>query len=68
MVGQYELKSPYHKNKMLPFNVMYKNYDDTFEVYTEEYKGWTCSPVNTQYTEESIKSLINKGIIKLKEV
>lgn len=67
IIGKYELKSPYHKRKMLPFNVLRKNLDGTFEVNTVEYSGKKCFPINTDYTENNINRLIAKKIITIKK-
>jgi len=66
MTGNYVLKSPYHKNKMLPFNILYKSYDGMYRVITEEYKGKKCYPVDTYYPPKEIQKLITKGIIHKK--
>ncbi len=63
MIGNYKFKSPYHKNKELPFNVEYKSYDGKYKIYTEEYKGWKCYPIDAYYKAEDIKEMITKGII-----
>ena len=67
ITGQYELKSPYHKRKMLPFNVLRKNLDGTFRVKTVEYSGKKCFPIDIDYTENNINRLIAKKIIAIKK-
>ena len=58
MAGTYWLKSPYHKNKKLPFNIESDGY-----VSTVEYKGWDAYLVQGKYSLESLNELIDKGII-----
>ena len=66
--GNYEVKSPYHKNKMLPFTITGGIYDKEYpiEVSTVEYKGWTPNYFTTGYTEERIRQMLVAGIIKRK--
>lgn len=65
--GEYYVISPYHKaKKKLPFRIWggstYGEYP--VNVSTVEYKGWERRNVETNYSIESIKELIEKGIIK----
>jgi len=65
--GDYTLKSPYHKNKRLPFIITGRQWftpEHPIEVNTVEYKGWTKHDINTGYSIESIKWLIESGTIK----
>ena len=59
--GNYSFKSPYHKNKRLPFNIIGRSYDDNFpiQVNTVSYRGWTKECISTGYTIESILDKIN---------
>jgi hypothetical protein len=59
IAGTYLVKSPYHKNKMLPFNIESDGY-----VSTVEYKGWQAYLSQGYYTIESLTSLIESGTIK----
>lgn len=64
LLGSYKVKSPYHKNKFLPFDLLYTTQiDNGIEVYTEEYKGRKCYPIKTTYELKSILKLINKKVI-----
>jgi hypothetical protein len=58
IAGTYILKSPYHKNKKLPFNIESDGY-----VSTVEYKGWQAYLVQCKYSLESLLQLIEKKII-----
>lgn len=55
--GNYTFKSPYHKNKRLPFNLLGVS-GDRISVYTVEYKGWTKYDHYGDYTVESLESLL----------
>lgn len=59
LAGQYNFKSPYHKNKKLPFNIESDGY-----VSTIEYKGWTAYMVQCYYTNEGLNELVNSGKLK----
>lgn len=59
LAGTYVCESPYHKRKMLPFNIETDGY-----VSTVEYKGWTAYLVKQYYTLETILLLIESGVIK----
>ena len=64
--GEYTLKSPYHKNKRLPFNILgYScNEDYPIMVHTVEYKGWNKHNVDTNYTLKTVLEFIMSGLIK----
>ena len=66
--GNYQFKSPYHKNKkMLPFNIIGRSYDDAFpiSVNTVSYRGWTKENVCGSYTIESlIEKIESEFLIK----
>lgn len=68
--GNYQFISPYHKNKkMLPFNILYRTFDDEFQVQcsTVEYRGWEREDVCTGYKIESLEEKIKTGFLtKLK--
>lgn len=64
--GRYYVISPYHKNrKKLPFIITGLSYNTEYpvSVQTVEYKGWKRHYINTAYSIESIRSLIDRGII-----
>lgn len=65
--GRYYVISPYHKNrKKLPFIITgaaYPDNDFPVNVQTVEYKGWNRNDIDTGYSIDSIKSLIDNGII-----
>ena len=64
--GEYTFKSPYHKNKRLPFNIIgYSlNEERPVEVETVEYKGWTRSVICSNYTLKTILEFIVSGKMK----
>ena len=68
LIGNYTLKSPYHKNKRLNFDIVKHSPhlgEYSYRVLTVEYKGWKAFPVDTFYSESSIIKLIeNKIIVK----
>jgi hypothetical protein len=59
IAGTYVVKSPYHKNKLLPFNISKDGY-----VQTVEYKGFTAYLSSRYYPIETLTDLINSGTIK----
>lgn len=65
LIGEYTLKSPYHKRKRLPFNVISCFIDREFNMVVEtvEYKGKTRHEIKTNYTSKSIREMIEKGIL-----
>jgi len=66
--GLYTFKSPYHKNKRLPFFITGNTYfNDEFpvEVHTIEYRGRQKTDVVTGYSVAAIKHMIENGIILL---
>lgn len=64
--GEYTFKSPYHKNKRLPFNIIgYSlNEERPVEVETVEYKGWTRSVICSNYTLKTTLEFIVSGKMK----
>lgn len=63
LIGDYTFKSPYHKNKRLPFRVFsISNGQATCE--TVEYRGWTKNIVNGKWPLEEIYRLINTGYLR----
>jgi hypothetical protein len=63
LTGDYKFKSPYHKNKYLSFNILYRSFDGTYRVFTEEYKGHKRFEVDNYYPESNLTDMINKGIL-----
>ena len=64
--GQYQFKSPYHKNKkMLPFNIIGRSYNPDYpiSVYTVEYKGWDRRDASSDYKIEVLKEFIESGFL-----
>lgn len=62
--GLWKFKSPYHKNKMLPFFIpgtVSFNSDFPIDVHTLEYRGHKASKVITSYKFEAIKDQIING-------
>jgi hypothetical protein len=64
--GNYTFKSPYHKNKRLPFTVVGESIYPEFpvDVRTVAYRGWEKENVFTQYTIESIEEKIQSKFLK----
>jgi len=64
--GEYTLKSPYHKNKRLPFNILGYSFDEgrPVIVHTFEYKGWVKHDVDTVYSLKTVLEFIMSGLIK----
>lgn len=64
IVGIYVVKSLYHKSIYLPFAIVgYSETERKYHVQTVEYKGMTAYKVDTDYTEQTIHELIEKGVI-----
>ena len=68
VLGVYALKSPYHeKEHYLPFIILsYEQSNNTYNVWTVEYKGMISYKIDTCYSEKSIWELITQGIIEKK--
>lgn len=67
MMQEYTFKSPYHKCKRLPFNVICINqHDNRAYCETVEYKGWEKEWINGHWTLESIQKMIDSGYLKKK--
>lgn len=71
LIGDYYLKSPYHKRKKLPFSVkaVYPQGEHTsvaypLEISTVEFKGNVEIPVNTAYAVKTVAGMINRGLLK----
>lgn len=67
LVGNYQLKSPYHsKLKLLPFNILGfepMNKEYPVEVATVEYRGWTRTERIDYYKLETIEEWLKTGFI-----
>ena len=65
--GNYQFKSPYHKDKMmLPFNVLgisSTDYNYPIEVYTVEYKGHIKKDHYGNYKEVDVREFIESGFL-----
>jgi len=64
--GNYQFKSPYHKNKkMLPFNILGRSYnaDYPISVYTVEYSGWDRRDASSDYKIEVLREFITTGFL-----
>jgi hypothetical protein len=64
--GTYHHKSPYHKNKKLPFIITggFFSNDYPVECIVIEYKGWSKNTILTGYTIESIRDKLSSGRFK----
>lgn len=64
--GTYYFKSPYHKNKQLPFVVTGYSHSSDFpvQVLTVEYKGHVALPVESGYSLSSVQDMILRGFLK----
>ena len=63
--GNYQFKSPYHKKKMLPFNIIGRSFstDYPIHVYTVEYRGWDRKEAPGDYKIEVLKEFIDSGFL-----
>lgn len=64
--GTYKHKSPYHKNKQLPFIVTGRVYREEFpiECIVVEYRGWKRNTFTTGYKYADVKKMIDSGFLK----
>lgn len=62
--GRYTVKSPYHKNKRLPFNIVGTFSEGTVLVETVEYKGSSSMNVTSSYKIGDIEERIKEGFLK----
>lgn len=63
MIGEYSFKSPYHKNKRLPFFVIRINSDTVF-CETVEYKGHHKKHISGNWSLNHIKAMVNSGFLR----
>lgn len=65
VIGKYTFKSPYHKNKRLPFTIISVNRfrDNTAEVQTVEYKGWKAEYIHDYWDLKSVLKMISTGFL-----
>ena len=62
--GRYTVKSPYHKNKRLPFNIIGTFSEGTVLVETVEYEGSSSINVTSSYRIDDIEARIKEGFLK----
>jgi hypothetical protein len=67
IIGNYSLKSPYHKNKRLPFSIRRINQNNTAFCETVEYKGWKRFDVSGDWCLDNLKEMIASGFLKPKK-
>lgn len=66
ILGNYQFRSPYHKTKkMLPFNILNRNFSDDFQVTcsTVEYRGWSKQHIICGYKLEWLEEKIKTGFL-----
>ena len=66
LIGYYKFKSPYHKNKWLPFEVVGDSFSKEFPLIcrTVEYKGRKKIKIKSEWTLQSVTDMVKTGKLK----